>query len=64
MVRTERAASQNFNDHSSAEAVATGVLNRIIAEHAVPEVDGKPLAPSLLTAPARMPLAFLLPARG
>jgi len=48
VVRTERSASQNFNDHNSAESIAMGVLNRLMAEHAVPKINGKPLAPFLV----------------
>lgn len=44
-MRTERAASQNFVDRDRAEAIAHGMLDRIVAEHAAPRVNGAPLKP-------------------
>jgi type II secretory pathway pseudopilin PulG len=45
VMRTERAASQNFTDHDRAESVALGMLNRILVDHATASNEDRPAIP-------------------
>jgi type II secretory pathway pseudopilin PulG len=44
-MRTERAASENFAEYDRAQAIAHGMLNRILADHATPQLSTEVLEP-------------------
>lgn len=58
-MRTERSASQNFMERERAQAVGQAMLNRIMADHAAPEVSiggkVKPLAPFEVDKDTKLP---------
>ncbi|MGV3533768.1 MAG: hypothetical protein ACO1QR_15480, partial [Chthoniobacteraceae bacterium] len=60
-MRTERSASQNFLERERAQAVGQAMLNRIMADHAAPEVSQggkvKPLAPFEVDEKSKLPTA-------
>lgn len=54
--RTESSASQNFAERERAQAIAQGMLNRILADHAQPELSpGKRLKPFAVNAATKLP---------
>jgi type II secretory pathway pseudopilin PulG len=42
-MRTERAASENYAEYDRAQALAQGMLNRILADHATPQISNQVL---------------------
>ena len=58
-MRTERSASQNFLERERAQAVGQAMLNRIMADHAAPEVSQggkvKPLSPFEVDEKSKLP---------
>jgi hypothetical protein len=54
--RTESNASQNFAERERAQAIGQGMLNRILADHAQPELSpGKRLKPFAVVAATKLP---------